>query len=52
MFNARQGKNDSIASWGNKMYELQTDLREAARRVCKREAIEGTVCLINHLGTP
>ena len=31
MFTARQDKNESIASWGNKIDELQTDLREAAK---------------------
>jgi hypothetical protein len=31
MFNARQERNESVASWGNKIDELQTDLREAAR---------------------
>ena len=50
MFNARQGRNESIASWGNKIDELQTDLREAARRVCRPEEILGAVGLINHLG--
>jgi len=39
MFSGRQGKNKSIASWGNKIDELQTDLREAARWVCKPEEI-------------
>jgi hypothetical protein len=29
---------------------MQTDLREAARRVCKEEEIKGAVGLINHLG--
>jgi len=50
MFSARQNKNESIASWGNKIDELQTDLREAARRVCKSEEILGAIGLINHLG--
>ena len=50
MFSARQSKNESIASWGNKIDELQTDLREAARRVCKPEEILGETGLINHLG--
>jgi hypothetical protein len=50
MFSARQGKNESIASWGNKIDELQTDLREAARRVCRPEEILGAIGLINHLG--
>jgi hypothetical protein len=43
-------KNESIASWGNKIDELQTDLREAARRVCNPEEILGVIGLINHLG--
>jgi len=50
MFSARQGKNESIASWGNKIDELQTDLREAARQVFKPEEILGAIGLINHLG--
>jgi hypothetical protein len=40
----------AFASWGNKIDELQTDLREAARRVCKPEEILGAIGLINHLG--
>ena len=50
MFSARQSKGESIASWGNKIDALQTDLREAARRVCKPEEILGAIGLINHLG--
>jgi hypothetical protein len=50
MFSARQGNNENIASWGNKIDELQTDLREAARRVCKPDNILGAIGLINHLG--
>jgi hypothetical protein len=50
MFSARQGKHESIASWGNKIDELQTDLREAARRVCRPEEILGAIGLIIHLG--
>ena len=50
MFCARQSKHESIASWGNKIDKLQTDLREAARRVCKSEEILGAIRLINHLG--
>lgn len=50
MFSARQGKAESIASWGNKIDEMQTDLREAARRVCKSDEILGAIGLINHLG--
>ena len=50
MFSARQSKNEFIASWGNKIDALQTDLREAARRVCKPEEMLGAMGLINHLG--
>jgi hypothetical protein len=50
MFSAKQGKGESIASWENKIDELQTDLREATRRVCKPEEILGAIRLINHLG--
>jgi len=50
MFSARQGKIESIASWGNQIDELQTELREAARRVCKREENLGAIGLISHLG--
>jgi len=50
MFSARQGKNETIASWGNKIDELQTDLREDARRVCRPEEIFGAIGLINRLG--
>ena len=50
MFSARQSKNESVASWGHKIDELQTDLREAARGVCKPDEILGAIGLINHLG--
>lgn len=50
MLSAREGKNESIASWGNKIDELQRDLREAARRVCRPEEILGAIGLISHLG--
>jgi len=50
MFSARQSKNESIASWGHKIDEIQTDLREAIRRVCKPDKILGAIGPINHLG--
>jgi hypothetical protein len=50
MFSARQSASESIANWGSKIDTLQTDLREAARRVCKPEEIVGAMGLINHLG--
>jgi len=33
MFSARQEKGESVASWGSRIDEMQTELREAARRV-------------------
>jgi len=50
MFSARQGKNESIASWRNRIDELRTYLKEAARWVSKPEEILGAIGLINHLG--
>jgi hypothetical protein len=47
--NSRHGIGDSIALWGSRIDALQTDLREAARRVCKAEKIIGAIGLINHL---
>ena len=37
MFNARQEKGENVASWGSRIDEMQTKLREAARRVCQPE---------------
>jgi hypothetical protein len=50
MFSARQERGESVASWGNRIDEMQTELREAARRVCKPDEIQGAVGLIGHLG--
>ena len=50
MFSARQEKGESVTSWGSRVDEMQTNLREAARRVCKEEDKKGAVGLINHLG--
>jgi hypothetical protein len=52
MFSATQGKNESIESWGYNIDELPTDLREAARLICRPEEILGAIGLINHLGKP
>ena len=49
MFSVRQEKGENVASWG-KIDEMQTDLSEAASRLCKVEEIMGAVGLINHLG--
>jgi hypothetical protein len=50
MFSARQGKDEQVASWGSRIDNMQTELREAARRVCKSEELIGALWLINHLG--
>ena len=50
MFSAHQEKYDSVASWGSRINEMKTELREAARRICRPEEILGAVGLICHLG--
>jgi hypothetical protein len=50
MFSARQEKGESVASWGSRIDEMQTELREAARRVCRPEEILGAVGIIGHFG--
>jgi hypothetical protein len=50
MFSACQEKNESIASWRSRIDEMQTELREAAGRICRPEEILGAVWLICHLG--
>ena len=35
MFSARQEKGETVALWGSRIDEMQTELREAARRVCR-----------------
>jgi hypothetical protein len=50
MFSARQEKGESVASWGSRIDEMPSELREAARRVCRPEGIQGAVGLIGHLG--
>ena len=48
-FSARQEKRENVASWGSHIDEMQTELREAARRICRPEEILGAVGLISHL---
>ena len=50
IFCARQEKYGSVASWGSRIDEMKTELREAARRICKPDEILGAVGLICHLG--
>ena len=50
MFTARQGKGESVASWGSHIDEMQTTLREAARMICKPEEILEAIGPIRYLG--
>jgi len=50
MFSARQDIYESVASRGRRIDEMQTEIREAARRICRPEEILGAVGLIFHLG--
>ena len=49
MFSARQEKY-GFPSWGSRIDEMQTELREAARRICRPEEILGAAGLICHQG--
>jgi hypothetical protein len=49
MFNSRQGGNESIASWSSRIDSMQSELREAAYRICTDEEIVGAMGLINRL---
>jgi len=49
MLSTRQEKYESVASWGSRIDEMQTELREAARRIYRPEEILGAVGLICHL---
>jgi hypothetical protein len=50
MFSARQQRDENIASWGSRIDEMQTELREAAKRVCRPEELLGAIGLINQVG--
>jgi hypothetical protein len=50
MFSARQEKGEGVASWGSRIDEMQTELREAAKRVCNPTELLGAIGLINHPG--
>jgi hypothetical protein len=49
-FSARQDRCENIASWGSRIDEMQTELREAAKMVCRPEELLRAIGLINHLG--
>ena len=49
MFSSRQGASESIASWSSRIDTMQSELREAAYRICEDEEVIGAMGLINHL---
>ena len=49
MFSSRQGLNEGIASWSSRIDTMQSQLREAAYRICSEEETIGAMGLINHL---
>jgi hypothetical protein len=49
MFSSRQGMNEGIASWSSRIDTMQSELREAAYRICQDEEVIGAMGLINHL---
>jgi hypothetical protein len=49
MFSSRQGNNESIASWSSRIDTMQSELREAAFRICEEVEVIGAMGLINHL---
>jgi hypothetical protein len=48
MFSSRQGASEGIASWNSRIDTMQSELREAAYRICEDEVI-GAMRFINHL---
>jgi hypothetical protein len=49
MFNSRQGPGRNIASWSSRIDTMQSQLREAAYRICAEEELIVAMGLINHL---
>jgi hypothetical protein len=49
MFSSRQGVSDNIASWSTRIDTMQSELREAAYRICEDEEVIGAIGPINHL---
>jgi hypothetical protein len=48
MFSSRQGASENIVSWSNRIDTMQSELREAACRICEDEVIHA-VGLVNHI---
>jgi hypothetical protein len=46
MFSSRQGPNENIASWSSRINTMQSELREAAYRMCSEEEMVGALSLI------
>ena len=49
MFSAKQRKGESVAAWGSRIDCMQTELRDAARRVSSEDEEVGAIALVNHL---
>ena len=49
MFSRRQGASEIIESWSSGIDTMQSELREAAYRICEDEEVIGAVGFINHL---
>jgi hypothetical protein len=49
MFSSRQGNYESIASWSSQIDTMQSELREAAFRICEENEVIEAMGLINHL---
>jgi hypothetical protein len=49
MFISRQGIHESIASWSSRIDTMQSEIGEAAFRICGEDEVIGAMGLINHL---
>jgi hypothetical protein len=49
MFSSRQGPNENVVSCSSRRDTMQSQLREAAHRICVDEELIGAMGLINHL---
>jgi hypothetical protein len=48
MFSSRQGNHETVASWSSRMDTMQSELREAAFKICENGEVVGAMGLINH----
>jgi hypothetical protein len=49
MFSSRQERSEDVPSWESRIDEMQTELREAVKTVCKPEELLDARGLIDHL---